>query len=231
MMCPTDKTGKNETRTGASQTSGARVLIVDDHPILRIGLRQILEESAGMLVAEAATPTEVFQAMRSRGLDAVLLTSRFCGMDSTEFLRDLKSLYPRVPAVMLSIQEDDQFGVRALRGGASGYLSVGSSADEIVTAVRKVAGGETYMSSSLAEQLAYSVVLNRTGAPHEGLSHREFQVLRLIGSGVPISEAAVRLSLSPKTVSTYRRRVLQKMRMKTNADLIRYVAREGLIEY
>jgi len=209
-----------------------RVLIVDDHPIVRAGLRRIAEDDRGMTVtAEATSGDEALATLRHHVTDVVLLDVSMPGSPFTETLRRLREEHPSVRILVLSAHPEDQWAVRALRGGASGYLTKDHSPEQLLDAIRRVHRGGRYGSPTLADRLAASLGQEFVGAPHEQLSDREFDVLRGLGAGRTVKEIAAALNLSPKTVSTYRTRLMEKMRFATNADAVRYAAEQGLIDF
>jgi len=209
-----------------------RVLIVDDHPIVRAGLRRIAEDDRGMTVtAEATSGDEALATLRHHVTDVVLLDVSMPGSPFTETLRRLREEHPSVRILVLSAHPEDQWAVRALRGGASGYLTKDHSPEQLLDAIRRVHRGGRYVSPTLADRLAASLGQEFVGAPHEQLSDREFDVLRGLGAGRTVKEIAAALNLSPKTVSTYRTRLMEKMRFATNADAVRYAAEQGLIDF
>lgn len=208
-----------------------RLLIVDDHPIVRAGLRRIAEEDRSISVAaEAADGPEALTALRQTAVDVVLLDISMPGPPFTDTLLRLREGHPSVRVLVLSTHSEDQWALRALRGGASGYLTKDHSPELLVDAVRRVHRGGRYVSPSLAEKLAARLGPDIAGAPHESLSDREFEVLRRLGTGRSVKEVAVELGLSPKTVSTYRTRLMEKMRFTSTSDLVRYAAQHALIE-
>ena len=209
-----------------------RILIVDDHPIVRAGLRRIAEDDRGIVVtAEAPSGDAAMDALKQHVADVILLDVSMPGSPFTETLRRLREAHPTVRVLVLSAHPEDQWAVRALRGGASGYLTKDHSPEQLLDAIRRVHRGGRYVSPSLAEKLAAQLGQDFVGAPHEQLSDREFDVLRGLGTGRTVKEVAEALGLSPKTVSTYRTRLMEKMGFGTNADLVRYCAEHGLIEY
>jgi two-component system invasion response regulator UvrY len=208
-----------------------RILIVDDHPIVRAGLRRIAEDDPAIAVTgEASNGQDALDALRQTVADVVLLDVTMPGAPFTDTLRWLREEHPTVRVLVLSAHPEDQWAVRALRGGASGYLTKDHSPDQLLDAIRRVHRGGRYVSATLAERLATQLGKDFVDAPHEQLSDREFDVLRSLGAGHTVKEVAERLGLSPKTVSTYRTRLMEKMRFVTNADLVQYVAANGLIE-
>ncbi|HZI41144.1 MAG TPA: response regulator transcription factor [Gemmatimonadaceae bacterium] len=209
-----------------------RILIVDDHPIVRAGLRRIAEDDRGIVVtAEAPSGDEALVALTHSVADVVLLDVSMPGSPFTETLRRLRESHPTVRILVLSAHPEDQWAVRALRGGASGYLTKDHSPEQLLDAIRRVHRGGRYVSPTLAERLAAQLGQDFVGAPHEQLSDREFDVLRGLGMGRSVKEVASELGLSPKTVSTYRTRLMEKLGFATNADLVRYSMEHGLIQF
>jgi len=208
-----------------------RVLIADDHPIVRQGLRQILSEIPDMVVAgEAVNGQETLDQVRAGGWDVLVLDITMPDRSGLDILKELKHQQPDLPVLILSIHAEEQFAVRLLKAGASGYLTKENAPDELVKAIRKVVDGGKYISQSLAESLAFSLDVTSDRPRHETLSDREFQVMQLMASGKTLTEIAEELSLSAKTVSTYRSRLLEKMNLKTNAEIVRYAIENGLVE-
>lgn len=207
-----------------------RVFIADDHPIVRQGLRRIVEADAGMTIAgEAGDAEAVLAGVGPSAADLVLLDVSMPGGRFLETLGTLREKHPTVRVLVLSVHPEDQWAVRALRAGASGYLTKDHSPDQLLEAIRRVYRGGKYVSPTLAEQLASQLHGEGKRAPHELLSDREFEVMRRLGSGQTVTEIGRELGISAKTVSTYRTRILEKMAAETNADLVRYAARYGLI--
>lgn len=208
-----------------------RLLIADDHPIVRAGLRQIAEEDRGISVAaEAANGDEALAVLKKVAVDVVLLDISMPGLPFTDTLHRLREDHPSVRVLVLSTHPEDQWAVRALRAGAAGYLTKDHSPEQLLDAVRRVHRGGRYVSPTLAEKLAARLGPDIVGAPHELLSDREFEVLRRLGTGRSVKEVAAELDLSPKTVSTYRTRLMEKMRFSSTSDLVRYAAQHGLIQ-
>ena len=206
------------------------ILVADDHAVVRRGIKETLVDASDMFrVEEAGTAPEVLERVRGQTWDLLILDLNLPGRGGLDLLADIRHDRPRLPVLVLSMYPEDQFAVRALRAGANGYLNKESAAEELVTAVNKIVKGGRYVSDALAERLAISVGPDADRAPHEALSDREFQVLRLIGSGRTVSQIAEELSLSVKTISTYRTRILVKMGMATNAELTVYAVRTGLV--
>jgi two-component system, NarL family, invasion response regulator UvrY len=208
-----------------------RVLIADDHAVVRQGLKQILGDTPEMVVAgEASTGQGVLDKLRAETWDVVVLDISMPDGSGLDVLKALKAEQPRLPVLVLSMYSEDQYAMRVLKAGAAGYLTKDSAADELVKAIRKVVSGGRYVSPLLAEKLAFEIGADSGKAPHELLSDREFQVLRLIAAGKSVKEIAAELSLSVKTVSTYRVRLLEKMNLGTNAELIHYAIQNHLID-
>lgn len=208
-----------------------RILIADDHPIVREGLKQILAETFDMVVAdEASSGQEALDKVWKNDYDVVLLDISMPGRSGLDILKQLKSERPKLPVLILSIHPEEQYAVRALRAGASGYLTKESAPDELIVAIRKVSLSGKYVSSSLAEKLAFDLEIDTEKPIHETLSDREYQVMCMIASGKTVNEIAKELFLSVKTISTYRSRILEKMRMNNNAELIRYAIKNQLVD-
>jgi DNA-binding NarL/FixJ family response regulator len=206
-----------------------KVLIADDHAVVRKGLKQIIQEKTNMMVAgEATTGQEVLDMVRKENWDVLVLDISLPLRNGLEVLQEVRRSKPRLPVLILSIYPEEQFGIRVLRAGASGYMNKECALDELVSAIQKVVTGGKYVSPTLAERFAFELSGDLTKAPHEMLSDREYDVMRMLGAGKPPTEIAKELALSAKTVSTYRARVLLKLNLKTNAELIRYVLEHGL---
>ena len=211
-------------------TGRLRILIVDDHPIVRQGLKQTLADAADVgEIGEAADGQQALDLVRQRGWDAVVLDIGLPGRGGIEILKDIKLEQPGLPVLILSMHPEDQYAIRALRAGAGGYLTKEAATERLVEAIRKITTGGRFISADLAERLAMELTLDATRPRHASLSDREFEVLRLIASGLSVGDIAERLSLSVKTVSTYRARILEKMRMKNNAQLMQYVLTNRLL--
>jgi two-component system, NarL family, invasion response regulator UvrY len=208
-----------------------RVLIVDDHPVVRRGLIQILAEEPDIAAAEEAeSAARMLERVREEQWDAVVLDIGLPDRSGLDALKDLKAMCPGLPVLILSMHPEDQYAMRVLKAGAAGYLTKESATEELVKAIRKVIGGGRYVSPSLAEKLAFNISADYHKQPHETLSDREFQVLCMIAGGGKLTEIAAELSLSVKTVSTYRARLLEKMHMSSNAELTHYAVKNGLID-
>ncbi len=208
-----------------------RVLIADDHAIVRQGLRQILSETDDLLVAgEAGDGVDAMHLARAQPWDVVLLDVSMPNRNGIDTLKMLKKEFPRLPVLILSMHPEEQYAVRALKSGASGYVTKQSAPEQLVTAIRQVASGHKYVSPSLAMKLADVIAENNDRPAHETLSDREYQILCLIATGRPLTQIAEELNISVKTVSEYRKRMLDKMRMESNAELIHYGLKHGLVE-
>ena len=208
-----------------------RVLVADDHAVVRRGVIQILSEESDILVAgEASSGQEALQAVQQHRYEVVLLDISLPDRNGLEVLSQLQALNPDLRVLILSVYPEEQYAVRALKAGAAGYLTKESTPDELLIAVRKVASGGKYVSLALAEKLAFLLEEKRPIARHEMLSDREDQVMRLLAAGKTVSEIAETLSLSVKTVSTYRTRILEKLQLSNNAEIMRYALQHGLLE-
>jgi two-component system, NarL family, invasion response regulator UvrY len=210
-------------------TTLSKCLVVDDHPIIRKGIRQlILQSNTGMTVGEAASGEAALTSIRSEPWDLVLLDIALPDKHGLEVLKEIKLLRPSLPVLMLSLYPEREFALRALKAGAAGYLSKDRDPEEVLEALRVVLQGGRYVTPSLADQLASYVTDRSAYVLHERLSDREVEVLRLFGQGKTVSLIAEEMALSVKTVSTYRARVLDKLRLHTTADLIRYAIEHHL---
>lgn len=208
-----------------------RVIIADDHAILRQGLRQILSAQPDMqVVGEAANYAEVMQQVRRGECDVLLLDIAMPGKNGIETLKQVKHEYPKLPVLMLSMYPEDQYAVRALKAGAAGYLNKVSAADQLVHALRQLARGRRYITAELADSLAASLTGNQDVPAHELLSDREFQTLCQIAAGKTLAQIGDELAVSPKTISVYRARLLAKLKLTTNAELTRYALENKLVE-
>jgi DNA-binding NarL/FixJ family response regulator len=208
-----------------------RILIADDHAVVRRGLRQILAEAfKRAFIGEAANSQEALERVWKDPWDIVILDLTMPGRSGLDVLKEIKRARPKLPVLILSMHPEDQFAVRLLKAGASGYMTKETAADELVGAVNKAVAGGRYVSIALAEKLASLIVHDVLAAPHENLSDREFLILRMIASGKPVSAIARELSLSVKTVSTYRARLLEKMNMSNNSELVHYAFQNQLVE-
>lgn len=208
-----------------------KILIVDDHAIVRAGLKQIVSETSDMIVAdEASSGHEVLNKVLKNDYDVIVLDISMPGRNGLDILAQLKTIKPNISVLILSMHPEEEYAVRAFKLGASGYLTKQSATDELVAAIRKVSKGGRYVSSSLAEQLAFELAIGAVKEPHQMLSNREYQVLCMIAQGKLITQIAEELHLSTNTISTYRSRILEKMRMKKNAELIRYAIKNRIVD-
>jgi two-component system, NarL family, invasion response regulator UvrY len=206
-----------------------KVLITDDHPVVRRGIRQILEDEEGIsLVNEAGNGKEMFGKLKEQKYDVILLDISLPGRNGLDLISQIKRTQPSVAILILSIHSEEMYAIKALKSGASGYLSKASAPEELISAIKKVVGGERYISSALASALAESLISDSVKLPHQLLSCRELEVLSLFEEGKKIVQIAAELSLSPKTISTYRARMLEKLKLHTTADLIRFAILEGV---
>ena len=207
-----------------------KILIADDHAIVREGLKQILADTPDMVVAgEAATGNQVMEMIRKQHWDVVLLDITMPGGNGLDTLKQLKKEKPDLPVLMLSMYPEEQYAIRTIKAGVSGYLTKESAPKELITAIRKVAKGGRYISDSLSEKLAAYLGNDTDKLPHETLSDREFQVVIMIATGKTVSQIAEELSLSVKTISTNRSRALNKMKMKNNSEITHYAIKHGLV--
>lgn len=208
-----------------------RVLIVDDHDLVRHGLKRILDEQPDITVAgEAKSAEELMDLLPTGEFDVVTLDISLPGKSGIDILKDAHSLRPEISILVLSMLPDEQFALRAMKAGASGYLNKGSSPEELVRAIHRISAGRKYVSAALAEQLALGFDPDDKRLPHELLSEREFRVLRELAVGKSLSEIAAELFLSVKTVGTYRSRLLEKMNLHSTAEIIRYAIEHKLVE-
>jgi len=206
-----------------------RILIADDHTIFREGLKHILAEHPDLVVAdEASNGQEVLEKIWKNEYDILLLDISMPGITGIDVLKQLRTEKPRLAVLVLSMHPEEQYAIRVLKAGASGYLTKESAPDELITAIRKISRGRKYITPSLAERLAVEVGTDAEKPLHETLSDREYQVLLLIAAGKTITQIAEEISLSVKTVSSYRARILEKMKMKTNAEIMRYAVMNRL---
>jgi two-component system, NarL family, invasion response regulator UvrY len=208
-----------------------RILIVDDHAVVRDGVRRIFEEqNAETEVGEASNAQEAIELVRAANWDAVVLDISLGGRSGLDLIKELKQIRPKLPVLILSMHSEEQYARRAFRAGAAGYITKDNSRAELVAAVNKVVEGGRYVSPALAESLVFDIERGSDRPPHELLSDREFEVMKLIASGKTVGEIAEHLSLSDKTISTYRARILEKMGMKTNAEITHYAIKNKLVE-
>jgi len=208
-----------------------RILIVDDHEVLREGVKRIFDKQAGAITfGEASSGPEALRLAREQDWDIVVLDLSLTGQNGLEVLKELKQIRPRIPVLILSMHTEVQFARRAFKAGASGYITKDSPRSELTKAINKVIDEGRYISQALAEKLVVDIGRDTDRLPHETLSDREFEVMRLIASGKTAGEIAKLLSLSDSTISTYRARILEKMAMKTNAELTHYAIQSKLVD-
>lgn len=208
-----------------------RILIADDHPLFREGLRGILAGCPDITVSgEASNGQEVLEKVWNNEYDMVLLDIAMPGTQGLEVLKRLKNEKPKLPVLVLSMYPEEQYAVRVIKAGASGYLTKESASEELITAIRRISGGRKYITSSIAERLADDVEPTAEKPLHDTLSDSEFEVFRMIAAGKTTTQIAEELFLSAKTISTYRSRILEKMKMKTNAELIHYAIKHNMFD-
>jgi len=208
-----------------------RVLVVDDFPLFRRGVGDLLVEGfQSVKLGEAGNAYEMLDLLRRKPWDVAVMDISMPGMSGLDAIKQVKREFPDLPVLILSMHPEEQYAIRMLKAGADGYLTKSSAPEELIRAIQKVQGGGKYVSSSLGETLAFTIKPGADKILHELLSDREYEVLCLIGSGKSVGEIADMTNLSVTTISTYRARILEKMRMKTNAELTRYVIQEGLVE-
>lgn len=208
-----------------------RIMIADDHAVVRRGIREILADEVDMDVAgEACTVQELLSILKKQVCDAVILDIGLPGRSGLEVLDQLKEEHPKIPVLIHTMHPEEQFAARAFRAGAAGYLTKDSAPTELVQALRKIMSGRKYVGAALAEQLAARMDVRSTTPLHEALSDREFEVFRCLATGQTVSEIGEKLSLSAKTISTYRTRILDKLKIKNNSELMRYALREKIVE-
>ena len=218
-------------RANLRRSTIMKVLIADDHAIVRRGLKLILsEEFSRIIFGEARNGQEVLDHVWKQDWDIVVLDITMPGRSGLEVLRELKQLRPKLPVLILSMHSEDQFGMRVLKAGAAGYMTKENVPEELVKAIKKVLAGGKYISPGLAEQLAFNLDEDTGRPPHEKLSDREYQVMCMIASGRTVKEIADELALSIKTISTYRTRILEKLKMKSSAELTYYAVKNKLVD-
>jgi len=207
------------------------IIIVDDHAVVRKGLKQIIEETPGFLVSdEASSGFELLDKVKTNKYDVVLLDISMPGKDGLDTLKELKGIAPDLPVLVFTIYPEEQYAMRLLKAGASGYLNKESSPEELIKAIERVTKGRKYVSPYLAELLANNLDSDGETPLHESLSDREFQVMCMIASGKTPTQIAGELALSINTISTYRIRILEKMKMKSNAEITHYAIKNRLVE-
>ena len=202
----------------------AKILVGDDHPVVRKGIKQILIEDKNIsFIGEACSPNEVMEMVKKQHWDAVILDITMPGRGGLEVTKELKREYPNLPILILSIHSEEQYGVRAIKAGAAGYMTKESAPEELVKALRRILGGGKYLSAKLTDMIAFGVQQNSTKPLHALLSDREYQVMQMIATGQTVSDIA------DKTVSTYLSRIIQKLKVKTTAEIVRYALENKLV--
>jgi RNA polymerase sigma factor (sigma-70 family) len=208
-----------------------KVLIADDHILIREGFKKILDRESDIeVVGESENGPQVLAFLQQQPCDIVVLDITMPVKDGLEVLAELKANYPELKILMLSMHSEERYAVRAIKAGAAGYLTKESAPDELIKAIHQIISGRMYISQPVAEQLALSIARETKQAPHEKLSDREFQILRLLGSGKSVREIGCQLNLSQSTISTYRHRILEKLKLNSTADLIRYALEHQLTD-
>ena len=208
-----------------------KILLVDDHEVVRDGIKKIFDEQPETIVfGQAGTAVEALVLARADDWDVVVLDLSLGARSGLEVLKELNQIRPRLPVLILSMHSEEQYARRAFKGGAAGYITKDSPRTELLKAIKKVSKGGRYLSPTLAETLVFDIERGTDRPPHAALSDREFEVMKLIASGRKVTEIAGILSLSDKTISTYRARILEKMNMKTNAEIIRYAIQNKLVD-
>lgn len=208
-----------------------KVLIADDHQIVREGLKHILSSASDIdEISEAENAHQLLDLIRTKNWDVIVLDISMPGTSGLDVLKEIKREYPKLPVLILSMHPESQYAVRVIKQGASGYLTKASAAGELIQAIRKVYQGGKYISTNVADKLAEALDTGIEKVPHEMLSDREFQVFKSIATGMTVGEIAVELNLSVKTISTYRTKILDKMKLRNNADIMQYAVRYNLVE-
>ena len=208
-----------------------RIVVADDHTIVREGLKQLLSAADDLqVVGEAQNGHEVMERVRGLDFDLLLLDMSMPGKSGIELIKQARGERPKLKILVLSMHEENQYAVRAIRAGASGYLTKESASRQLVDAIRKVASGGAFISAEVAQQLALGAMPDAQGPPHAALSDREYQIFMLIAGGKSISDIAAQLNLSAKTVSTHKANILQKMNLETTVDLVRYALSHRLVD-
>ena len=208
-----------------------KIVIADDHDIVRAGLKQIISDTRDMKVTgESGSAEQLIDLIKKNEYDVVLLDLKMSGMNGLDAIKHIKLLKPDLPGIVLSMHAEDQYAVRTIRAGASGYITKETASENLVAAIKRAVAGGRYISPALAESLADSIAWGGMDTPHEILTDREFQVMCMIASGKSVSEIASELFLSVKTISTYRQRILKKMNIKNNSELTHYVIKNNLLD-
>lgn len=206
------------------------IIIADDHPVVRAGLRQILVESGEIRrIAEACDGQDLLEKLKKNRFDIILLDITMPGRNGLEILKELRVLYPSIPVLVLSVHPEEQYALRVIRSGAAGYLTKETAPENLLEAVRRILGGKKYITQEIAEILAASLDERGGVAPHLRLWDREFETFRMIALGKSLTDIAGEMFLNVKTISTYRRRILDKMNMKSTAELVNYAVKNGLV--
>jgi DNA-binding NarL/FixJ family response regulator len=208
-----------------------KIFIVDDHSFVREGIKYVLKGNTDIKVTgEASSGQEALDKIKDEEFDVIVLDITMPGKNGLDILKDIKRLYPKLPVLILSMHPEDQFGIRLLQAGAAGYITKQAAPTELVLAIRKIYSGGKYLSPALAEKIAFHLEQDTIKAPHERLSDREFQIMRMLSIGKTVTEIAQELSLSVKTVSTHRTHIMEKMKMASNAELASYSKVHNLID-
>ena len=208
-----------------------KIIIADDHPLIRKGIKDVLEEEMDFkVVSDAAFPHEVLNGIKDHDPDILITDLSMPGRSGLDLISDVKQLYPKLPILVLTMHPEERFAVRALKAGVSGYLTKDTKPEEIIKAVRQIISGRKFITQSIAEKLATEFDRDLDKLPHEILSDREFQVMRMIAAGAKVRDIAMKLSLSIRTVNTYRARILDKMKMKSDTELTLYAMEHQLID-
>ena len=214
----------------AKSSVGYRFLLGEDHPLVRVGLKRLLRESFDCkLIGEAASGSAVLEEVGREKWDLLILDIGLPDRSGLDILPELKRLYPRLPVLILTVYNESQLGVRLLRGGAAGFLTKEAASEELATAVERVLAGGKYVSAQLAEQIAQSLDQTAQQPLHETLSNREFQVMRMLATGSTVAAIAAQLSLDSRTIGTFRRHILRKLKLNTTAEIVGYAIRNGLV--
>jgi len=208
-----------------------KIIIADDHPIVREGLKRIIDECSDMdCIGEAANSEEVINRCREKKVDVLLLDISMPGAGFLDTLQRIKTKYPSLHVLVLSIHPEEQYAIRAIRAGAAGYLTKNHTPEQLAEAIRQVYAGHKYITSKVAQELITTLETGKETELHKNLSNREFQILCMLGEGKQLTEIASLLSLSPKTIGTYRNRILDKLKLKSTGELIRYAVEHALHE-
>lgn len=207
-----------------------KILVCDDHSMIRVGLKQVLLKALGVVVGEAQNAQEVIEQVRGKNWDAVIMDITMPGRSGLDILQDIQLARPKLPVLIMSMHDENQFAVRVLKAGAAGFISKHSVPEELIKAVHKILAGGKYVSPSVAEKMILDLGQETDRKPHEALSNRDLQIACMFAIGQTNKQIADELSLSIKTISAYRARILEKLNLKSNAELTRYAIKQGLIE-